>query len=66
MTMNVNNRPEVEAQLVAAAGTEATGSRALTGPEKAEAFEAWAKSFPPNLPILTLESISRESIYQQD
>ena len=45
---------------------EANGSRVLTGVEKAAAFEAWAKSFPPNLPILSLESISREKIYQRD
>lgn len=45
---------------------EAVGSRVLTGTEKAEAFEAWAKSFPPNLPVLSLESISRERIYQRD
>jgi heme-degrading monooxygenase HmoA len=38
----------------------------LTGIERAEAFEAWAKSFPPNLPALSLESISRENIYQRD
>jgi hypothetical protein len=49
-----------------ATGPEATGSRVLTGAEKAEAFEAWAKSFPPNLPILSLESIGRENIYQRD
>ena len=49
-----------------ATGAEASGSRVLTGPEKAEAFETWAKSFPPNLPLLSLESVSRENIYQRD
>ncbi len=40
--------------------------RSLTGVEKAEAFEAWARSFPANLPALSLESMSRENIYQRD
>jgi hypothetical protein len=37
-----------------------------TGSEKARAFHRWAKSFPADLPILSLESVSRESIYQRD
>ena len=49
-----------------AGAPEANGSRVLTGVEKAAAFEAWAKSFPANLPTLSLESISREEIYQRD
>lgn len=44
----------------------ATPPRELTGAEKAQAFEAWARSFPSNLPSLSLESISRENIYQRD
>ncbi len=49
-----------------AGAPEAKGSRMPTGVEKAAAFEAWAKSFPTNLPTLSLESISREKIYQRD
>ncbi len=45
---------------------EANSSQSLNGLEKAAAFEAWAKSFPANLPILSLESIGRESVYQRD
>ena len=41
-------------------------SQRLTGAEKAEAFEAWVRSFPSNLPALSLESISRENIYRRD
>ena len=46
--------------------TQSNTAPALTGPEKAAAFEAWANSFPANLPILSLESVSREKIYQRD
>lgn len=49
-----------------AAAPDANGSRVLTGVEKAAAFDAWAKSFPANLPTLSLENISREKIYQRD
>lgn len=49
-----------------AAAPAVSGSRVLTGAEKAAAFEAWAKSFPPDLPNLSLESISRENIYRRD
>jgi hypothetical protein len=38
----------------------------MTGKEKAAAFRAWAESFPPGLPVLTLEQISRESMYEED
>jgi hypothetical protein len=44
----------------------ANGSRALTGSEKARAFRTWANCFPAGLPVLSLESVSRESIYRQD
>ena len=50
----------------AAASPEPNAPRPLTGSEKAAAFEAWAKSFPPNLPVLSLRSVSRENIYQRD
>jgi hypothetical protein len=42
--------------------TGANGSHTLTGSEKARAFRAWANSFPADLPILSLENVSRESI----
>jgi len=41
-------------------------SRVLSGSEKAEVFRAWSRSFPAVLPVLSLEAISRESIYQRD
>jgi hypothetical protein len=37
-----------------------------TGKEKAAAIRAWAESFPPGLPVLTLEQVSRESMYEED
>jgi hypothetical protein len=43
-----------------------TKGRPLTGPEKAEAFRRWAMSFPPNLPVLNLEDITREKMYERD
>lgn len=42
------------------------GSPSLTGGEKAKAFRAWATSFPADLPALSLEDVSRESIYRRD
>lgn len=45
---------------------DASAAPVLTGLEKAAALEAWAKSFPPNLPNLPLESIPRENIYRRD
>jgi hypothetical protein len=42
------------------------GVRALTGAEKALAFDRWAKSFRTDLHVLPLEAISRENIYRQD
>ena len=42
------------------------GSPSLTGGEKAKAFRSWAKSFPADLPVLSLEEVSRESIYRRD
>jgi hypothetical protein len=50
----------------AAAAPAADVSRVPSGAEKAAAFEAWAKSFPPNLPHLSPESVSREKIYERD
>jgi hypothetical protein len=44
----------------------ANGPRALTGSEKARAFRTWANSFPAGLPVLSLENVSRESIYRRD
>lgn len=44
---------------------DASAAPVLTGLEKAAAFEARAKSFPPNLPNLTLKSIRRENNYRQ-
>ena len=43
-----------------------TASSSLTGREKAEAFCKWASSFPPDLPRLSLEDVSRERIYSRD
>jgi hypothetical protein len=34
--------------------------------DRARAFRAWAESFPPDLPVLNLEDISRENIYGRD
>ncbi len=45
---------------------ETDGFSELTGAEKARAFHEWTKSFPPNLPVLSLENVSREQIYQRD
>jgi hypothetical protein len=39
-----------------AAAAEATGSRVLTGVDKAAAFEAWAKSFPRICPTSLLKA----------
>jgi hypothetical protein len=44
----------------------ANSPRALTGSEKARAFRTWANGFPAGLPVLSLEDVSRESIYRQD
>jgi hypothetical protein len=38
----------------------------LAGAEKAAAFRAWAKSFPPDLPMLSLADVSRENLYHWD
>lgn len=37
----------------------ARGSQPLSGTEKAKAFLAWANSFPPNMPVLSLKDVSR-------
>jgi hypothetical protein len=36
------------------------------GSQKARAFRAWAYSFPATMPVLSLESISRENMYRLD
>ena len=38
----------------------------LTGGEKAKAFRNWAGSFPADLPVLTLQDVSRENLYRRD
>jgi hypothetical protein len=38
----------------------------LTGSEKAKAFRNWASSFPADLPVLTLQDVSRENLYRRD
>jgi hypothetical protein len=38
----------------------------LTGAEKAKAFRKWADSFPDNLPVLSMEDMSRESMYRRE
>lgn len=48
-----------------ALATDANGSASLTGAQKAQAYRAWAKSFPPSLPSLSLEDVSREKIYHR-
>lgn len=41
-------------------------AKAMTPAERAAAFDAWTKSFPPDLPVLTLEDVSRENLYRRD
>jgi hypothetical protein len=36
------------------------------GLDKARAFRSWAESFPSDLPVLSLEDVSRENIYRRD
>jgi len=50
----------------ASASADRNPSHSMTGAQKAEAFRAWAKSFPANLPRLSLDDISREKIYERD
>ena len=57
----IENVPEREA---ASSGTN--GSQSLTGGEKARAFRTWVSSFPADLPILSLEDVSRESVYRRN
>ena len=38
----------------------------LTGREKAKAIRTWASSFPADLPVLTLQDVSRENLYRRD
>ncbi len=38
----------------------------MTGKEKAAALRAWANSFPPGLPVLSLEDMSREKMYERE
>ena len=49
-----------------AAAASTNGSPSLTGGEKARAFRTWAKGFPADLPVLSLEDVSRENIYRRD
>jgi hypothetical protein len=50
----------------AVASIATQGQPALSASEKARSFLAWSDSFPPNLPQLSLEDLSRERIYQRD
>jgi hypothetical protein len=52
--------------LVRVAAEPFPDERPLTGKEKAVAFRAWASSSPRGLPVLSLEDISRERMYQWD
>lgn len=36
------------------------------GEEKAAAFRAWVDAFPKDLPVLSLEAVSRDSMYAHD
>jgi hypothetical protein len=47
-----------------ASGTN--GSHSLPGGDKAKAFRGWANSFPAELPVLSLEDVSRESVCRRD
>jgi hypothetical protein len=38
----------------------------LAGSEKAKALRNWASSFPADLPVLTLQDVSRENLYRRD
>ena len=38
----------------------------LAGREKAQAFRNRASSFPADLPVLTLQDVSRENLYRRD
>jgi ribosomal protein L12E/L44/L45/RPP1/RPP2 len=49
-----------------AAATDSSASSIRAGQDKAKAFRAWAESFPSDLPVLTLENVSREAIYRRD
>jgi len=37
----------------------------LTNTEKIKAFDKWMNNLDPNMPVLTDEQISRESIYEE-
>jgi hypothetical protein len=63
MTVNVKSSAPAGA---GSAPAETSGSQAMTGAQKAETFEAWARSFPADMPVLSLEDVSREKIYQRD
>jgi hypothetical protein len=36
------------------------------GRDKAKAFRKWASSFPADLPVLTLQDVSRENLHRRD
>lgn len=44
----------------------AQADRSLTGAARATAFRDWAKAFPSTASQLSLEDVSRESIYGRD
>ncbi len=44
----------------------ASGCQPLSGSERAQAFRAWANSFPADLPILSLDDVCRDSVYRRD
>ena len=48
------------------AAAETLKSPELGGAEKAKAFRIWADSFPANVPVLSLDDLSRESMYRPD
>lgn len=43
----------------------AASSTELTMAEKIRAFEEWMENLDPNIPVLSDEQISRESIYEE-
>ncbi len=80
MTVNIDVSHDLEARLVARARSigqslenyihdvleREAASGYLTGSEKAVAFRRRARGFPSELPLLSLENVSRDNIYPQD
>jgi hypothetical protein len=52
-----------EVAVLRPAGAERPYWRQATPPERAEAFERWAGTSPPDTPHLPAESLRREGIY---